>query len=83
MNESEALSQFVIKPVQSTPMSESEAIAQFITVQDKDKCGVCGRQIIRKTNDVYPGVYFQAPSDGPQIEVCERCFDNDIKSRMF
>lgn len=64
-------------------MNEEEALAQFITIPDSEKCGKCKKRISKSIDNVYPDKYFDAPWDKPQIEVCMTCFDNDIKSRMF
>ena len=64
-------------------MNEAEAIAQFITIPDSDKCGKCSSRLMR-AKDLPPGVkvdtYFDAPWGKPQIEICIACFDGAIKA---
>lgn len=66
-------------------MNETEALSQFITISDSDKCGKCSSRLMR-AKDVPPGVkvdkYFDAPWDKPQLEVCVACFDGEIKSNQ-
>jgi hypothetical protein len=65
-------------------VNEAEALAQFVTIEEKDKCGKCATRLVRKLPDnTSPDKYFDAPWGKPQVEVCVTCFDNDIKSRMF
>jgi hypothetical protein len=88
VNEAEALAQFAkistVSPVETVKsMTESEALAQFITIPDSEKCGKCNNRLTKQIGNVYPDKYFDAPWGKPQMEVCVTCFDNDIKSRMF
>jgi hypothetical protein len=59
-------------------MDEYEAISQFVTITDNEKCGKCSKRIHIKYN-IYPDRYFDAPYNKLQIELCESCFDGMIK----
>lgn len=63
-------------------MDESEAIAQFITIPDSEKCGKCGMSTVSNNGNIYPDKYFDAPWGKPQIQVCVACFDIEIKSNQ-
>ena len=60
-------------------MNEAEAIAQFITIPDKDKCAKCSKSTVINNGTVYPDKYFDAPWGKPQVQVCVACFDSEIK----
>lgn len=57
-------------------MNEQEALAQFIK-PDKTRCNKCLNKLVDKS-----GRYMDCDSNGVSIEVCETCFDNDIKKRQ-
>ena len=83
MNEGTALLQFKSKPIISKSLSETEAVAQFITISDSDKCTKCSSRLMR-AKDVPSGTkienYFDAPWGKPQVEICVACFDGSIKA---
>ena len=76
MNEGTALLQFKLTPKPSKLLSEDEALSQFITIPDSEKCGKCGRKIFNPSGDTFA----DAPYGKPQIEICESCFDGSIKA---
>jgi len=78
MNEDTALLQFKSKPSKS--LSEADAIAQFITIPDSEKCAKCHQSTVSNNGTIYPDKYFDAPWGKPQVQVCESCFDGSIKA---
>lgn len=62
-------------------MNEVEALSQFINITDDGiRCQKCGSKLLQNSGP-YKDKYFDANWGVPQIQVCETCFDNDIKSR--
>jgi hypothetical protein len=57
-------------------LNEAQAISQFITIPDNEKCPKCGRRI-EQGGDIFT----DAPIDTPHVQVCEMCFDSDLRSR--
>ena len=57
-------------------MNREEALSQFISIKDDTKCSKC--YSVLNTNN---GKYFYWGIDSPKVQVCENCFDKDIKKR--
>lgn len=82
MDRSQALLQFVSSSTEEPiTLSRSEALAQFIDVsKDDNRCKKCAQELFKKSGP-YQDKFFVADNGVPQIQVCETCFDNDIKKR--
>lgn len=56
-------------------MNETDALSQFIT-DTKGRCPLCMMNL-----NLGGGRYYHWDEEKPKTEICERCFDGDIKKR--